>query len=468
MTLPTVVLVGKPNVGKSTLYNSLTKTRDAIVGDYEGLTHDRKIGSFDYNDKTYSIIDCGGIVDKTNSNLEQGVQSQVAVAIKTADLILFVIDAKHGITSNDYEVAQKLRKTNKQIMLVVNKIDGENTNSYIAESTEMGITATSFISALKNRGIKQLQDKIAAILDSPANNNDNNNDNNIDNSKEKSTYISIIGRPNVGKSTLINTIIKEQRLVVSETPGTTRDRVEISFKNATIVDTAGIRRKSSITEAVEKFSIVKAIEAINKSDVVLIVLDCTESYVSQDLRLMKLVLEKGCALIVILNKIDCISKLAVKAQVANLKDKLQFAEFLNIIPISALKNQAISKVQAAIKSAKYVVKTEIATSKLTNILQAAVLENPPPTYRRAQIKMRYAHLGSSKTRTVIIHGNNVDKLPDNYQKYLQRFFRKHLQLPHSPILFEFKSNTNPYSHKKNILSHRQKQKRYRMLKYHKS
>ena len=464
--LPTAVLVGRPNVGKSTIYNALTSSRDAIVSDFEGLTHDRQLGRCVLGEIPFQIVDCGGIIENIASELERGVQNQIQVGIAESSIVLFVIDCSSTLTTIDFNIYQRLRKYDKPILLLANKIDGQSQDQIIADIADLGFDNPNYISALKKRGLKQLLERICATLQpytSPI-----TEDNSVEATFTEKVAVSIIGRPNVGKSTLINTMVKHERVVVSETPGTTRDTIDVHYKNFIISDTAGIRRKSSKKDAVEIYSIIKAIEAIDKSQIVVIVLDATLSYVTQDLRLMQMVLTKGCALIVALNKIDCISKQALQTQLKELGYKLDFAEYLHVAPISAKHNKGIRKLFQIVQSARYNVNKPLATNKLTTILQSAILENPPPFKGRHQIKMRYAHRGSDKKRTIIIHGTNVDKVPLNYQKYLQRYFRKYLQLQHTPLQLEFKVAHNPYEKRKNVLTHRQKQKRYRMLKFHNS
>lgn len=460
----TVTLIGKPNVGKSTLFNVLTESRNAIVGEYEGLTHDRQFGTCNLLEQPFSVIDCGGITTNKNSQLDDKIQNQVRLAIASSQLLLFLVDCTQPLSLVDTHIVEQIRKTTVPIVLVANKIDGSNMHQNQANISELGFADPIFISATTKRGVKHLLQRIDAYLQ-PLQTTNSLPLQTTDKATTLKT-VCIIGRPNVGKSTLINQIVKDERQVVSETAGTTRDAIAITYKNLTLVDTAGIRKKSRKKNQYEIFSVIKAKDNIKKSDIVILVLDIAEPLTTQDLHILKFAIDNGCSIILGLNKIDQYQRSEVDAVVKSLKYKLSFAEYIAVIPISALYNKGIKQLIKQVYQAKQVIQQVISTNQLNTILKSAIEQTPPPYAGRMQIKMRYAHRGSDKNRTIIIHGTNVDKVPLNYQKYLIRYFRTHLDLKHTPIQLEFRNSNNPYKNKTNQLTQRQKASRNRMLKFH--
>jgi GTPase len=434
--LTTIAIAGRPNVGKSTLFNRLTHSRSALVSDFPGLTRDRQYGLATINDQKVIVIDSGGI-GKAKSPIEILTAKQTDLAIKEAQIILFVLDGKNGLTHEDDALANKLRKLNKTIILVVNKTEGQNTETAIVDFHKLGFIPTLAISAEHNIGIKELIETIALKLPKT-------DEEIAQGSQQNGIKIAFVGRPNVGKSTLINRILGEERLVVHNQPGTTRDSICIDFirhgQNYVLIDTAGVRRRSKIEEKVEKFSIIKTLQSIESCDVVVFLVDGAENITDQDLKLLGFVLETGKAIVIAVNKWDNLPD-SKRVKIKNELDRrLTFVNFAKIHFISALHGTNVGNLFKSINKAYSSATRELSTPKLNKILETAVKEHQPPMAHNRDIKLRYAHAGHKAPPTIIIHGTRALLLPESYRRYLENFFRKTLDLSGTPVRIVFKDS----------------------------
>ena len=462
--LPVIALVGRPNVGKSTLFNRLTKTRDALVADYHGLTRDRKYGEALIDQKKTIIIDTGGL-----SGCESGIDAEMAhqsmLAIDEADEIILIVDARAGLMPDDELIAKEIRRRGKTFTLVANKIDGLD-ESNISDFFSLGVSDVFPISATHGRGISQLINNLSTFLINDADSDEF--------SSFSSTRIAVIGRPNVGKSTLVNRMLGEERVVVYDHPGTTRDSIYINYtrvekndssKNYMLIDTAGIRRRKNISDAIEKFSIIKTLQAISDSQVTILLIDATEGLVDQDLHLMSHIINAGRALVIAINKWDGLDEDYKDHVKKEIERKLSFNDFAEILFISALHGSGIGKLYKSVDLAFKSATKELSTNILTKVLEKAVLNHAPPLVSGRRIKLRYAHVGGHNPPIIIIHGNQTKSIPKHYTRYLEKTFRKELRLFGTPIRIEYRTGENPYSDKKNKLSVRQVKKRKRMIKH---
>lgn len=441
--IPVIALVGRPNVGKSTMFNRLTRSRDAIVANYSGLTRDRKYGEVTLDEHRFILIDTGGI-----SGEEEGIDTVMAgqslQAIEEADIVLFMVSARDGLTAADYMIAKELRQRGKKTYLVANKIDGMDPDIALAPFYELGLGEVFATTATHGRGVKSMVESVLEQIpptpeleQAPA---------------PKGIKMAIVGRPNVGKSTLVNRMLGEDRVVVYDLPGTTRDSIYIQYerfgKAYTIIDTAGVRRRKNVSLAVEKFSIVKTLQAIGDANVVILVIDASEGVVEQDLHLMGTVIEQGRALVVALNKWDGLED-SHKQYVKNEIDRrLRFVDFANIHYISALHGTGVGDLYKSVEQAYQSATDKMSTSFLTQILQDAVSEHQPPMINGRRIKLRYAHAGGNNPPVIVVHGNQTAKVPAHYVRYLEKTFRRALNLRGTPVRVEFKSSENPFSGKK--------------------
>lgn len=459
--LPVIALVGRPNVGKSTLFNCLTKSRDALVADQPGVTRDRKYGEGDLASFRYIVIDTGGI-ESDSSSIFTLMEKQSSLAIQEADIVLFIVDAKEGLTPGDHKIAHKLRSCSKPVFLVVNKTESMDPEVGKADFYELGFDQVLAISSAHYRGITNLVETIFASTDLSKNE--------LVLTEDTGTIkLAFVGRPNVGKSTLVNRILGEERVLVFDAPGTTRDSIYIPFErrdqNYLLIDTAGIRRKARIEEAVEKFSVIKSLQAIEAANVVIYILDAREGVLDQDMRLLDFVIDCGKALIVAINKWDGLSQ-EDKTKVKNdLDRKLEFVSFAKKHFISALHGTGVGDLFPSIHTAYKSATKKISTSVLTRLLQSAMTQHQPPLVHGRRIKLRYAHLGGHNPPIIVIHGNQVESVPKDYIRYLTNFFRKHLKLIGTPIRIELKGGENPYKDRKNVLTPRQQQKRKRLIRH---
>ena len=459
--LPVIALVGRPNVGKSTLFNYLTRTREALVADYPGLTRDRKYGRVKRGDRDCLLVDTGGIADETEG-VVSFAKKQIQIALDEADIVFFLVDAREGMNSSDQAIASSLRKLDKPIVLVTNKIDGLNATVATVDFFSLALGEPIQISASHGRGVKELLARMD-ILIPPAGE--------VFEEQEKGISIAVVGRPNVGKSTLVNRILGEERVVVFDEAGTTRDSIYIPFERNeqkfTLIDTAGMRRRAKVSLVVEKFSIIKALQAVEKSNVVIYLIDAREGITEQDAHLLGMVLEAGRALIIGLNKWDGISveqKELIKKQ---LVIKLPFLDFAEKHPISALHGSGVGKLFDVVHDLYDAAMVDMSTPVLTRILKEAVTSHQPPLVRGRRIKLKYAHQGGRNPPTVVIHGAQTDALPGAYKRYLMNYFRVQMELQGTPIKLVFKSAENPFKDQKNKLSDHQLKKRKRLIKHHK-
>ena len=452
-----VAIVGRPNVGKSTIFNILTASRSAIVADYSGLTRDRKYGTL--KDSGVTLIDTGGL-NEDSDDMSHAIKEQTDLAIDEADSLLFVVDAIDGLLPTDKEIAQSLRKQNKNITLLINKADNPKLEESSAEFINLGFKQTIFLSASHNKGFSELRELLSEYDDSEP-----NQDSIYDSDSVK---ISIIGRPNAGKSTLVNALIGEDRLVVSSESGTTRDSIDVplEFKNKkiTLIDTAGMRRKRSIKEETEKFSVSKSVDSIKRGDLVILLLDGSENIVDQDIHLLGLTLAIGRPVIVVANKIDLLNKTEREGLENKINRKLKFASYIKLHYISALEKRGLKRLLNVADKVYLDSLRDLDTSIINKILKSATYNQQPAMAGRFRPKLRYAHSGGKNPPTIIIHGNNLKQIQESYTRYLENYFRKELDLGSTPLDIVYKDQENPFKNKPNQLNERQLRKRKRMIK----
>jgi GTPase len=455
---PVIALVGRPNVGKSTLFNVMTQSRDALVADYPGLTRDRKYGHGSFDNKNFIVIDTGGLSGE-NEELDEHMAAQTLHAIEESSVVLFLVDAREGMTAADENIAAHIRRTGKTVHLVLNKTDGLDAAMVASEFYAMGLGEPIAIAASHNRGIRPLLEKVLQPFaqDEPG----------ID--EHSGIKVAFVGRPNVGKSTLVNRVLGEERVVVFDMPGTTRDSIFIPFerdnKRYTLIDTAGVRRRRSVHEAVEKFSVIKTMQAIEEANVVVMMMDAQKEIADQDLHLLGFILEAGRALVLVINKWDGLDDYQKDKIRADVDKQLVFINFAEIFYISALHGSSVGKLYAAIDRAYESATRDLSTPKLTRILEQAMEAHQPPMVRGRRLKLRYAHQGGVNPPRIIIHGNQTDQVPASYQRYLTNYFLDAINSVGTPIKIEFKGGTNPFADKKNRLSKRQQFKRARMIQH---
>ena len=446
--MPVIALLGRPNVGKSTLFNRLTKTRDALVADFSGLTRDRQYGHAQIAGQDFIVIDTGGLIDET-TDIDDLMIQQSFLAAEESDLVLFMVNAQEGINARDEEIAQQLRRMGKAILLVVNKIDGVNADAVTSEFYSLGLGEPIAIAASQSRGMGELADSIKSAVDA-------------DTADMKSELlppdfhcptIAVIGRPNVGKSTLINRLLGEERLVAYDQPGTTRDsiyvKLEYNDEPLVLIDTAGVRRRGRIKQTVEKFSVVKTLQSIDQANVVIMMLDARESIADQDASLLGYVLEQGRALVLAVNKCDRLPKDHRDQIRQQIDRKLTFTDFADLHFISAKHGTAIFDVLDSAITAYGSAFRRYSTPELNDLLEDMVSEHQPPTIRGRRIKLRYMHQGGVNPPRFIIHGNQTDSVPDSYRRFLINRIRQQLHIKGTPIQVEFRSGDNPYAGKRN-------------------
>lgn len=459
---PVIAIVGRPNVGKSTLFNQLTKSRDAIVADFSGLTRDRKYGEGRVGDKAFICIDTAGIGQEVEEGVDELMSQQSWLAIRESDVVLLLVDGRAGLQPDDDFIARRLRNAGKKVFLVVNKTDGVDPEVARGEFFRLGFEEVHAIAAVHGRGVAQL---IAHVLtDIPEQPPES-----LLPVDDDSILIAIVGRPNVGKSTLVNRLLGEERVVVSEIAGTTRDSIYIPYQRGerkyTLIDTAGMRRRGRVDETVEKFSVVKTLQSIDDAQVAILVVDAHEGLVEQDLHLLGYVLEQGRALVIAINKWDNLDTYQ-KDQVRKEMDRrLGFAEFAKTHFISALHGSGVGDLYPSIDAAYAAARARLSTAKLTEILERAVQQHQPPMVRGRRPKLRYAHMGGTLPPVIVIHGNSVDDIPEAYRRFLENMFRKAMRLEGSPLRIEFKGGENPFAGKKNTLTARQVAKKRRLIRH---
>ncbi len=458
--LPVIALIGRPNVGKSTLFNRLTRSRDALVADYPGLTRDRQYGFGKLGAIPYLVIDTGGVAGG-EVGIAEAMVGQTVRALKEADAAIIMVDGRSGLTAADEHVAELARKHAKKTWLAVNKAEGLDAALASGEFHGLGLGEPIAVSASHGDRINALMDDVLSQFDAQQPEDEVDDD-------AKELRIAVIGRPNVGKSTLANRLLGDERLVVYDQPGTTRDSVAVPFerndRKYLLIDTAGIRRKARVHEAIEKFSIIKALQAIEQAQVVIAVLDAQEGVTEQDVSLLGLVLERGRALVVVTNKWDGLSAYERKRVRDELDRRLPFLDFAERMTISALHGTAVGDLLPAVERAYRAATRDLSTTELTHELEAAVMAHSPPLVRGRRIRLRYAHQGGRNPPVIVIHGNQTDKLPEAYRRYLINRFRKAFKLKGTPVRLSFKTGENPYKGRRNKLTPRQERKRKRLMK----
>jgi len=461
--LPVVALVGRPNVGKSTLFNRLTRSRDALVADYPGLTRDRQYGFGRIGPVPYIVIDTGGIAGG-ETGVHERMAEQTARALAEADVAIVLVDGRSGLTAADEYVAALARRHAKRAWLAANKTEGLDADMATAEFHALGLGDPVAISAAHGDRVAALMDVVLADAGAT-----DAADERVAAGDDDRLTIAVIGRPNVGKSTLINRLLGEDRLVVYDQPGTTRDSVSVPFERDgerfELIDTAGVRRRSRVHEAVEKFSIVKALQAMDKAGVVIAVVDARDGISDQDVSLMGLVVERGRALVVAINKWDGLSREQRGKVRAELDRRLPFLDFAEQHTISALHGTAVGDLLPAVKRAYRAATRSLPTGDLTRVLEDAVSEHQPPMVRGRRIRLRYAHQGGRNPPVIVVHGNQTESLPDAYRRYLINRFRKVFDLRGTPVRLQLKTGDNPYKGRRNRLTPRQERKRKRLMQH---
>ncbi len=501
MPTPVVALVGRPNVGKSTLFNRLTRTRDALVADFPGLTRDRKYGQANVAGYDFIVIDTGGI-DGTEEGVEEKMAEQSLLAIEEADVVLFLVDARTGLTPADIGIANYLRqRQNKTTVVVANKTDGLDADSHCAEFYQLGLGEIAQIAASQGRGVTQLIEDVLAPFAAQFNaaesavKNDEDSDTEQDEwdqefdfsdendtalldealeeeseqPENKNIKIAIVGRPNVGKSTLTNRILGEDRVVVYDLPGTTRDSIYIPMERDgqyyTIIDTAGVRKRGKVHLTVEKFSVIKTLQAIQDANVVLLTIDAREGISDQDLSLLGFILNAGRSLVIVVNKWDGLDQEVKDRVKSELDRRLDFIDFARVHFISALHGSGVGNLFESVQEAYACATQKMTTSLLTRILQMATEEHQPPLANGRRIKLKYAHPGGYNPPIIVVHGNQMDKLADSYKRYLSNYYRRSLKIIGSPIRIQFQEGNNPFAGKRNTLTPTQLRKRKRLMKF---
>ena len=457
--LPTVALVGRPNVGKSTLFNALTRTRDALVADLPGLTRDRRYGYARVQGRDIATVDTGGLASGDDA-IASLVSDQAALAIEESDLVVLVLDARAGLTGADQRIADRLRRSGKPIAVAANKIDGLDEATATVEFHALGLGEPIPIAAVHRRGIGRLAATLSGMLPQ---------DDRHAAGRRDGTRVCVIGRPNTGKSTLVNRLAGDTRVLTHDMPGTTRDSVEVPFEHGgrryVLIDTAGIRRRSRVSETIEKFSVVKSLEAIADSDVAIVLFDASSGMSDQDTSLVGLVLDGGRAPVIALNKWDRPSGEARAALRADVRRRLTFAPFCPVCHVSALYGTGLGELMRRVDACHRSAFATLAASRLTRALESAVEHSPPPLVRGRRIKLRYAHQGGSNPPVIVVHGNQTERVPASYRRYLAGRFRSTFDLVGTPLRIEFRTGENPFKDRRNTLTPRQRRRRERLLRH---
>lgn len=458
--LPVLALVGRPNVGKSTLFNALTRSRDALVADIPGLTRDRQYGFGRVGGVPYIVVDTGGLTEE-RSGLAGLAAQQTLKALEEADAVAFLVDARSGPNAADEDVVELLRRLRKPVHLVVNKSEGRVPAEAAAEFYDLGLGEPFVISALRGRGLESM---VQAVFEGHARPDDDEQE-----AREDSVRVAVVGRPNVGKSTLVNRLLGEERVLASDEPGTTRDSVAVPFTrdgvDYTLVDTAGVRRRARVHDTIEKFSIVKTMQAIDQATVVVVLVDAREGVSAQDTRLLGLVIERGRALVVGVNKWDGLTPDDRDRVRDDLDFKLRFLKYVPVHLISALHGTGVGELMQRVEEVHRAGAADLPTPRLTRVLEDAVRAHAPPTVHGRRIKLRYAHQGGSHPPRIVIHGNQTQALSSEYTRYLENSFRTAFDLRGTPIELEFRTGENPYQGRRNRLTPNQARKRKRMLRH---
>lgn len=459
-----VAIVGRPNVGKSTLFNRLCRNRDALVHDRSGLTRDRKYGTARViSDAMVTLIDTGGLHDE--GAMSTRVDDQVQTAISESDLVLFIVSAREGLTAQDIQISEELRRTGSHVLLAVNKIDGVSHGSHFAlsEFSPIGFEDCLPISASNGHGLQSLTETISAHIPIKQASEDD---------ATSFLPVAVLGRPNVGKSTLVNALVNDERCIVNDTPGTTRDANRVVFhrdgSSFAFTDTAGIRRRGSVSDVIEKFSIVKALNALRSSEMTLLVIDANEGIVEQDLHLIQFALEAGTGIVLVVNKWDKLDSERRAACRREINRRLRFADWVQIRYASALNHEGIEVLFDDIARIHASGSIEASSSELTGILNELLIAHSPPMVRGRAIRLRYAHTIDSHPPSIMVHGNQTGSLPTSYKRYLENGFRQVLDLKGWPVVIKFRTSKNPFEDRQNRLTPRQQRKRDRLRKHRKS
>ena len=462
--LPVIALVGRPNVGKSTLFNVLTRSRDALVADQPGVTRDRQYGYGRADDRRFIVIDTGGLLE-TPRGVEQAMAEQTRRAIDEADHVVFVVDGREGLTEGDRFVAGVLRRGGKSAVLAVNKSEGRDGEMAVAEFHALGLGEPIPVSAAHSRGMDALID---AVLGEALEGEDGKE---AEEALPRAIRVCVVGRPNVGKSTLINRLLGEERLVAFDQPGTTRDTISVPFerdgRQYELIDTAGVRRRARVEDPLERFSVIKTLQAIEQAHVVIGVLDARETIAEQDATLLGIVADRGRALVLAVNKWDHVAA-EQRAEIrSQLEGRLRFLEFAPVHFISALHGSGVGEMMNSVEAAFAAAMRELPTPELTRVLEAAMQQHQPPLVRGRRVKLRYAHQGGRNPPLIIIHGTQAERTPEDYRRYLTNCFRKAFDLHGTPVKVEFRSEANPFAGRRNVLTPRQRRSRKRMIRHSK-
>jgi GTP-binding protein len=442
---PVIALVGRPNVGKSTLFNRLTKTRDAIVADFAGLTRDRHYGNGKLGSHEYIVIDTGGFEPDAQTGIYKEMARQTRQAVAEADVVVFVVDARAGVSAQDYDIAKYLRKLGKPTLLTANKAEGMNEGVQLSEFFELGLGEVLAVSAAHGQGMKTLVEMALAPLNLP------DPDEDAEPVDDGVIRLAVAGRPNVGKSTLINTWLGEERLVAFDMPGTTRDAISVPFERDgqrfELIDTAGLRRKGKVFEAIEKFSVVKTLQAIENANVVLLLLDATQGVTDQDAHIAGYILESGRAVVLAVNKWDAVDSYQREVLARSIETRLAFLKFASLHHISAIKRQGLGPVWKSIAQAHASANRKMSTPVLTRLLLEAVQFQQPQRSGVFRPKLRYAHQGGMNPPIIIVHGNSLEHVTESYKRYLEGRFRKEFELTGTPMRIQMKTSQNPFKDK---------------------
>jgi GTP-binding protein len=437
---PTVVLAGRPNVGKSTLFNRLTRSRAAIVADTPGLTRDRHYGHARHEDKAFLVVDTGGLETAGGDALFREMARQTRQAIDEADVVVFLLDARQGLTAQDRNIAAELRRSGRRVVVAVNKAEGLDPATATAEFHELALGEPLALSASHGEGMRALLEAVTAPL--PPGNAD-------ETVQAQRPKIAVVGRPNVGKSTLVNALLGEERMIAFDQPGTTRDSIYVDFERRgrgyTLIDTAGVRRKGKVDDTIEKFSVIKTLQAIDDANVVILVLDVTQEVAEQDAHIAGFILEAGRALVVALNKWDCADAQARERARRDYERKLGFLDFAAVHPVSARAASGLPALMRSVDAAYAAAMARLPTPKLTRVLQAATQKQAPARAGLIRPKLRYAHQGGTNPPLIIVHGNALDRVSDSYRRYLERAFSSAFSLRGTPLKVVFRQGRNPYA-----------------------
>ena len=478
--IPVIALVGRPNVGKSTLFNQLTRSRDALVADMPGLTRDRQYGIGRVGEFPYMVVDTGGLSGE-EEGVDRAMAEQTRRAVAEADHVLFMVDARDGLTPQDEAIAEQLRASGARVRVIVNKTDGLDPDVVSAEFHALALGDVTPIAATHGRGVRGLmqavREDVARDREAAGGEGEGAGDGDgLDVDAQQAALddwpgirVAVVGRPNAGKSTLVNRILGDERVVATEVAGTTRDSIFVPFtredQDYTLIDTAGVRRRARVHETVEKFSVVKTLQAIEAAHVVIMVIDARAGLSDQDAHLLGLVIDAGRALVVAVNKWDGMDPDDREWVRSEMQRRLGFVDYARMRLTSALHGTNVGHLLDDVREAYASALRKVSTPELTRLLEAAVAEHAPPMVSGRRIKLRYAHQGGQNPPVIVVHGNQTDSLPGSYKRYLENFFRKHLELVGTPLRLEFRSGRNPFAGRRNKLTPRQQQKRKRLMRH---